>query len=148
MASLIIVAGAMTYDKIASSREKRRAQKESHNAVRFAELEKAHSEEQSRYKTNSEVQSSPLDSPPPYTESQTQSHSHSANLNSNNPFRDVAATERRSSESSESERRSESGLDGVDGVMQSGGGGVGKVKRKGFREKLWGRKRKEDAVVR
>ncbi|MCJ1251725.1 hypothetical protein MMC30_008962 [Trapelia coarctata] len=47
MASLILGLGALTYDKVKTSREKRRARKES-NAARFAELEKENAERMAR----------------------------------------------------------------------------------------------------
>ena len=69
-------------------------------------------------------------------------------MRSSNPFRDAVATERRSSESYEIERRDEGGLGEMDGVVLAGGNGSGKGNGKGFREKILGRKRKEDAVIR
>ncbi|MCJ1258172.1 hypothetical protein MMC24_006003 [Lignoscripta atroalba] len=48
MASLIFAAGALTYDKVKTTRAKRRARKES-NQARFSELEKDNAERMSRF---------------------------------------------------------------------------------------------------
>lgn len=48
MASLILAAGALTYDKVQKSREKKRAAREDHNQLRYSELEKDHAEHLAR----------------------------------------------------------------------------------------------------
>ena len=54
MASLILAAGALTYDKVQKSREKKRARKDN-NSLRYSELEKDHAEHLGRRQSGREV---------------------------------------------------------------------------------------------
>ncbi|MCJ1485151.1 hypothetical protein MMC06_005324 [Schaereria dolodes] len=101
MASLIIAAGALTYDKVKSTRAKRLAAKES-AAARFSELEKENAERISRLHSIPDPppssSSSPPFSAPPTTNTHSNTHTHASlpsreiqtPRTSTDPFRDSA----------------------------------------------------------
>ena len=55
MASLLIYAGALTYEKVQKSREKKRAARDNRNQLRYSELEKDHAEHLARTTSGREV---------------------------------------------------------------------------------------------
>ena len=55
MASLLIYAGALTYDKVQKSREKKRTARNNRNQLRYSELEKDHAEHLARTMSGREI---------------------------------------------------------------------------------------------
>ena len=53
MASLLIYAGVLTYDKVQKSREKKRAARNSRNQLRYSELEEDHAKDLARTQSGS-----------------------------------------------------------------------------------------------